>query len=641
MKRILLIALFANSLFASSTGGTIELSSGVPESDNVSKNEIKQYKIYVNAGKKIVVNMDELDADADLYVNVGQSATRSQYRCRSYKGSTNSETCSLNITQSSYVWIGVYGYKAASYRVQATSSSLNIKTLQSGVTVNGSVDKDAVNYYKIAVESGSKLKSVLNHLSADADIRVKIGKKPTVQDFDCKSVKGKLEADECTLTLNKNADVYIGVYGYKSATYKLTSTIVVAESITNLENSVAKDGSVAKGDMKYYRINAKAGEKVVSLLSDLTADADIYVRVGQKPTKQNFDCKSTHGGTNSDSCDVTLDRNTNVYVGVYGYKEANYEIKATRVASHPNNNLLSGIESSVAIDEIKHYQIHLEANRQITVVLDQLTADSDLYLQVDAQPTNVKFACKSTHGGTNSEECTFALKEAGDIHIGVFGFRASDYRVKATISDISQSDRVIEDAEDGDLNPNWEVIKGDYQPLYYPRSKAGQYAPSGTGVIAFPCDSAHGQVDYYTSYGLTVNDTVHKVLELDLGGIPTRVDAYYRDKEGKDYRGYTTHFTIGVEVETLDGTRRMGWDSWLNHQNESPRHTGVNFLEFPSPVEMVRGWRTSLDRWDHFKVDLEQQLKLLEPNNRIIKVNYFFTLGGTMDNIKLTSNYID
>jgi len=637
MKRILLMVLFANSLFAE----TLELSSGVPESDNVLKGEIKQYKIHVDAGEKIVVDMNDLDADADLYVNVGESATRSEYRCRSYKGATNAEMCSLDITEPNDIFIGVYGYKAASYSLQATVTEINVTILNSGVSVSGNVEKDVVNYYKIAVESGAKLKSVLNHLSADADIRVKIGQKPTVHDFDCKSVKGKIEAEECTVRLIKDEDVYIGVYGYQASSYELNATILEAESIITLESNVAEEGSVVNGDMKYYMITAKTGEKVVSLLSDLTADADIYVRVGQQPTKELFDCKSTQGGVNSDSCDITLDRNTNVYLGVYGYRDANYTVNARVVPLNPQNDLISGIEGSVAIDEIQYYQIHLEANRQITVVLDQLTADSDLYLQVDSQPTTVKSACKSTHGGTNSEECTFSLKEAGDIHIGVFGFRTSDYRVKATISDIPEEENLIEDAEDESLNPNWIVIKGDYVPLYYPRSEAGEYAPSGTGVITFPCDSAPGQVDYYTSYGLTVNDTVHKVLELDLGGIPSRVDEYYKDKHEIDYRGYTTHFAIGVEVETLDGTRRMDWDSYLNHQNEPPRHSGGNLLEFPSPVEMVRGWDTPLDRWDHYKVDLEQQLKLIEPDNRIIKVNYFFTLGGTMDNIKLTSNYID
>ena len=640
MKKILLMMLFVNGLLFANIQ---ELSSGVAESSTVAKGETKQYKIHLDAGKKIVVNMDNLDADADLYLNIGESATTSKYACRSYKGENNAEICSLDIAEASDIFIGVYGYQSASYRLQATVTDLNITTLQSGVSVSGSVEKDTVNYYKIAVEADSKLKSLLDHLSADADIRVKIGEKPTVHNFDCKSLKGQIVADECSVTVTQNADVYIGVYGYKSATYQLTSTILEAESVVTLESTVVKSGSVENGDMKYYMIPAKTGERVDSLLDALTADADIYVRVGEKPTKESFDCKSTHGGTNSDGCSVTLDRDTNVYIGIYGYKAAEYEVKATIVNNNPNpnNDLITGVNDSVEMDKTKYYTIHLEANRQIKVVLDQLTADADLFLQVDAQPTNLKSACKSTHGGVNSEECTFALKEAGDIHIGIFGFRPANYRLKATISTIPEGDKVIEDAEGGELDPNWRVLKGDYVPLYYPRSAAGPHAPAGTGVITFPCDSGPGTVEYYTSYALTTNDSVHKVLELDLGGIPTRVDAHYKDREDKDLRGYTTHFALGVEVETLDGTRRMSWDSWFTHQNVGPHRSVGNWLDYPSSVEMVRGWRTSLDRWDHFKVDLEQQLKLIEPDNRIIKVNYFFTLGGTMDNIKLTSNYID
>ena len=637
MKKLILIAM----LITFGLADTINLVSGVSNSSSVSRDEMKVYKIHGDAGKEIAVIMDQLQDDADLYVKIGVTPTRNSYDCRSIQTQTRTESCNLNITQSTNVYIGVFGYRATSYRVKATLSDAGgeeITSLTSGVPKNGSVAQGETKYYKISAHNGDKIVSLLDHLNDDADIYVRMGSQPTATLFDCKSTHGGTTSDGCDITLNRNTNVYLGVYGYRATSYQLKATkIAGGNSTITLTSGVARSGSVAQGETKFYKISAQNGDKVVSLLDHLNADADIYVKVGSQPTASLFDCKSTHGGTTFDSCDVTLNRNTNVYVAVYGYRATTYQIKATKSAGNGNNVLTSGVpkNGSVAYNAMKYYKIHVGANKTVDVVMDQLTADADLYVQVDSKPLTSKSACKSTKGGTNREECKFSIRASGDIHIGILGFRASDYRIKATITTTPNTTHMLENAESGHINPNWTTIKGDYHPQYFHRPNLAQ-APAGTGVIAFPLDSGPGQVEYYTKYELTVNDSIHKVLEIDLGGLPNRIDAWAHNNSSR--KGYIIHYGMGVEVETLDGTRRMDWDSFYTHHNTAP-HFGVsNWLEYPSPTEMVRGFYISTNVWNHFRVDLEQQLKLLEPNNRITKVNYFFTLGGVMDNIKLVTH---
>ena len=122
---------------------------------------------------------------------------------------------------------------------------------------------------------------------------------------------------------------------------------------------------------------------------------------------------------------------------------------------------------------------------------------------------------------------------------------------------------------------------------------------------------------------------------MDMGGLPN----HKFDNYSESYRGYIPHSSVGVIVETRLGRRFMNWDSWYTHQGYSPRRddNGHNvFLKYPAPVEMVRGWYAPTTLWTHFKVNLDDELHRLEPNNEIIRITQFFTTGGYLDNITLS-----
>jgi len=58
-------------------------------------------------------------------------------------------------------------------------------------------------------------------LTADADLRIKLGKRVNLNTFDCKSTNGGTKVDECTITSKTDDTLYIQVYGYRSANYSL------------------------------------------------------------------------------------------------------------------------------------------------------------------------------------------------------------------------------------------------------------------------------------------------------------------------------------------------------------------------------------------------------------------------------------
>ena len=506
-------------------------------------------------------------------------------------------------------------------------------TLTSGNTVAGTLTQGEINYYKISASSGDTVTMLLNGLSDDADLHARIGAQPTGGVYDCKSTNGGINSDSCSITLESDADIYIRIYGYKATNYQVKATIAQGQG----ENALNISDSVTKGETKFYTVSAAQGQSLKSVLDGLTNDADLYVRVGAKPTGSLYDCKSDNGGINKESCSITLTQNAIVHIAVYGYKATNY----TLIASLSGENiatLTSGqaVSDSVARNSIKYYKINAQSKDKITATISELSADADIYIKKGSKPTSSSYDCKSTNGGTTSDSCSINVLEDIEVYIGVSGFRATTYNLMVTaqielIPANPEIPTVLEDAEGGTLNPNWVTARGNQPGYIFPTPNIAG-APSGTGVMVHRADG-NGNSAY--RYELPVNNTSQKILSMDMGGLPNHLFSGW----GQSYKGYIPHSGVGVVVETKLGERIMTWDSWYTHKGYSPRKhdNGHNvFLNYPSPVEMVRGWYAPITLWTHFEVNLETELQRLEPNNRIYRIVQFFTTGGYLDNITLS-----
>ena len=212
----------------------------------------------------------------------------------------------------------------------------NTIPLTSGNEKPGSITKGEMQYYKITAKKNETFKTIMNHLSADADLYVKVGEKPTSNNFDCKSEEGDKHDETCTLKVKSNSDVFIGVYGFETANYRIKATLSVPNNETiTLNSNVPVDGFVVKDAMKYYKISANMNQSISALLSQLSADADLYVKVGEKPTTNNFDCKSENGDKSNETCLLPISENIDVFIGVYGFETASYTIKATLKLNEP------------------------------------------------------------------------------------------------------------------------------------------------------------------------------------------------------------------------------------------------------------------------------------------------------------------
>jgi hypothetical protein len=174
------------------------------------------------------------------------------------------------------------------------------------------------------------LEVALTGLSADADVFVRLGSKPTTSAYSCYHVGFGTAPENCTLSLPAGGTWWIGVSNYTPNTaigYTLTAT-------WDLTNGVSINDALPVGASralwKYYRVQVPPGAaRFTATLDNLTNDADLFTRAGAKPDLVNVACSSGQGGTTVDTCTVTNPQSGVWWIGVNNWATAAISYRLT------------------------------------------------------------------------------------------------------------------------------------------------------------------------------------------------------------------------------------------------------------------------------------------------------------------------
>jgi serine protease len=198
---------------------------------------------------------------------------------------------------------------------------------------------------------------------------------------------------------------------------------------------VSKSGSVVQGRWVYYQIDDSDSITDIKVeLTNLSTDVDLYVNEGSLPTLTSYDCRPYKRGTTAETCTLTNPGATTWYIGVYGYTAGSFTIKAT--LSGGPRPLEPGVSQtgSVSLRQWKYYQIEASASdAQLKVELTNLSADVDLYVNEGSLPTLTSYDCRPYKRGTTAETCTLTNPGATTWYIGVYGYKAGRFAIKATL----------------------------------------------------------------------------------------------------------------------------------------------------------------------------------------------------------------
>lgn len=197
-----------------------------------------------------------------------------------------------------------------------------------------------------------------------------------------------------------------------------------------LQNGVAKTGlSAAQNQMLSHYIDVPAGQsKLVVTQNGGTGDADLYVRLGQAPTQQSYDCRPYQSGSN-ESCTINNPAAGRWYVGNFAYAAfSGLSLTATFSGggggNQPNACATQGPVDYIQVEAGKQYCVvagsgggysyfylyNTVAGQKLKFELyGGSSGNADLYYSNSGWPTSSSYQLRSTNSGNTESISTGAL----------------------------------------------------------------------------------------------------------------------------------------------------------------------------------------------------------------------------------------
>lgn len=199
---------------------------------------------------------------------------------------------------------------------------------------------------------------------------------------------------------------------------------------TEIENGETVIVSGAQGEQVPFVIDVPAdSSNLVVQITGGTGDADLYVRYGEQPTLDVFDCAPFIDG-NEETCTFEFTQEGEYFITLVGWEAfADVELTATYeegAFEFPvlENGVPVAVEN-IEPNEFVFYQMEIPAGTtDLLVELTEpegMTGDPDLFVRFGAPPTTAEYDCASFAVG-GDETCVIENPEAGTWYVGVNAF---------------------------------------------------------------------------------------------------------------------------------------------------------------------------------------------------------------------------
>jgi subtilisin family serine protease len=195
-------------------------------------------------------------------------------------------------------------------------------------SLNGPVSGGTWNYYYVDVGSGTgQLIVDVIDMDGAADLLVRQGAKPNFGQHDCfdYSYYGTPNL-RCVITQPAAGRWWIGIVNEDEGTtihYSIRASWGATDDRQLADHAPVNDfvsSSSPGGGWKYYFFDLPAGSSDLSVaLSNLSADADLYLRQGAKPDRSNFDCSSSNASTLPEACTLSHPAAGRWWIGVNNF----------------------------------------------------------------------------------------------------------------------------------------------------------------------------------------------------------------------------------------------------------------------------------------------------------------------------------
>ena len=161
--------------------------------------------------------------------------------------------------------------------------------------------------------------------TGDGDLYVRKGSQPTTSEYDCRPYKGSSN-EECAV--EGQGAYYVSVYGFTSSAVELVvewgtaddGEITAEEAAAHLD----EEGEVDFQEMALYVLSVESGQSV-QIKTTSETDVDLYVRLGNPPTTNEYDTRGyTYNG--NETVNYTASAAGTLHIGVHGWEASSYTL---------------------------------------------------------------------------------------------------------------------------------------------------------------------------------------------------------------------------------------------------------------------------------------------------------------------------
>jgi hypothetical protein len=142
---------------------------------------------------------------------------------------------------------------------------------------------------------------------------------PTLTAYDCRPfINGNQET--CTIPFTEAGTYYILVHGY--AAYDGLALTASYPEVSSGDPYLGTETGVmgAASSDTFWRVNTPAGATLTVRSTGGTGDADLYVRLGMRPTLATYECRPFVTG-NNESCVISPTVAGDYYIMLHGFTD--------------------------------------------------------------------------------------------------------------------------------------------------------------------------------------------------------------------------------------------------------------------------------------------------------------------------------
>ncbi len=193
--------------------------------------------------------------------------------------------------------------------------------LENGVPLTGlQGGQGSEQRFTLSVPAGaSDLTISISGGSGDADLYTQFGSEPSTSNYDCRPWEDG-NAESCTVASPEAGVYHVMVRGYNS--YQGVTLLAEFDEGTDgggPDAGTESNLSAAQGQWLYYTIDVPAGMSSLNVgIEGGSGDADLYVRQGDQPTSNRYDCRPYRSG-NIEQCSFTNPAADTWTVGIRAY----------------------------------------------------------------------------------------------------------------------------------------------------------------------------------------------------------------------------------------------------------------------------------------------------------------------------------